>query len=43
MKSIFNEAKSRKILLSSSGNLNDNVAHIERKYADLDGNSKTYG
>ena len=30
-------------LLPSSGNVNDYVAHIYRKYADLYGNNKTYG
>ena len=33
----------REILLPSSGNVNDYVAHIYRKYADLYGKDKTYG
>ena len=37
---MFNEATFREILLPSSGNVNDCVTHIERKYADLDGNNK---
>ena len=40
--SMLNEATFREILLPSLGNVNDYVAHIQRKYADLDGNNKTY-
>ena len=40
---MFNEVKFRGILLPSSDNVNDYVAHIQRKYADLDRNNKTYG
>lgn len=30
------------MLLPSLGNINYNVAYIFRKYADLDGNNRTY-
>ena len=33
---MFNEATFREILVLSSGNINDFVTHILRKYADLD-------
>ena len=41
--SMFKWATFREILLPSSGNVNDYVAHISSKYADLYGNNKTYG
>ena len=34
---MFNEATFREILIPASGNINDYVTHISRKYADLDG------
>ena len=37
---MFNKAMFREILLPSSGNVNDYVAHI---YADLDGNNRACG
>ena len=40
---MFNEVTFREILLPSQGNVNDYVAQIKRKYADLQGNNKTYG
>ena len=39
---MFNEATFQLIILPSSGNVNDYVAHNQRKYADLDVNNKTY-
>ena len=38
---MFNEATFREMILPSSGNVNDDVAHIQRKYAELDGNNRT--
>ena len=38
-----NETKFRDILFPSSGNLNDYLAHIYRKYGDLDGSNTTCG
>ena len=35
---MFIEAAFREILLPSTGNVNDFVAHIERKYVNLYGN-----
>ena len=37
---MFNEAKYRKMLLPSSGSVNDFVMHVYSKYADVDGNNK---
>ena len=34
---MFNEATFREILIPASGNINDYVMHISRKYAYLDG------
>ena len=39
---MFNEATFRKILLPSSGNVNDYAAHIQSKYKDLNKTNKTY-
>ena len=39
---MFKWATFREILLPSSGKVNDYVTHIQRKYADLYGNNKTY-
>ena len=38
--SVFNGLTSQEIFLPSSGNVNDYVPHISRKYGDLDGNNK---
>ena len=40
--SMFNEATFQEILLPSLSNVNDYVAHIKRKCADLGGNNKNY-
>ena len=36
---MFNEATCLEILLPSLGNVNYYVAHVDSKYADLDGNN----
>ena len=40
---MFKWATFLEILLPSSGNVNDYIVHIERKYPDLYGNNKSYG
>ena len=39
---MFNETTLRERLLPSSDIVNDYVAHIKRKCADLNGNNRTY-
>ena len=39
---MFNEAAFPEMLLPSSGNVNDSVVHIYRKYADLNGTEYTW-
>ena len=39
---MFNGAMFREIVLPSSANVNDYIAHIQKEYAALDGKNRTY-
>ena len=40
---MFNESTFQEVLLLSLAKVNGYVAHVQRKYADLDGNNRTCG